>query len=124
MASQRERKTPKLIKHLKDLRAIMHVHAEDSAHRGGTRPELLAACKRTGVQVVLLTNHVRPPVDFINDSWRGLREGVLFIPGAEHEGFLAYPQKSILQQMPKERGARRLSGLSAKIHLATNAERA
>ena len=100
---QRERKSINVIKHLKDLRAIMHVHAEDSAHTGGTRPELLAACKLTGVQVVMLTNHVRPPVDFINDSWRGLREGVLFIPGAEHEGFLAYPQKSILQQMPKGR---------------------
>ena len=105
---QRARQSVNVIKHLKDLRAIMHVHAEDSAHTGGTRPELLAACKLTGVQVVMLTNHVRPPVDFINDSWRGLREGVLFIPGAEHEGFLAYPQKSILsglQQMPKEREA-------------------
>lgn len=102
---QRERRTPKLIKNLKDLRAIMHVHAEDSAHTGGTRPELLAACKRTGVQVVMLASHVRPPVDFINDSWRGLREGVLFIPGAEHEGFLLYPQKSILPSMPKDREA-------------------
>ena len=100
---QRARKSIKLIKNLKDLRAIMHVHAEDSAHTGGTRPELLAACKRTGVQVVLLTNHVRPPVDFINDSWRGLHEGVLFIPGAEHEGFLAYPQASILNRKTSSR---------------------
>ncbi len=100
---QRERKSVNVIKQLKDLRAIMHVHAEDSAHTGGTRPELLAACKRTGVQVVLLTNHVRPPVDFINDSWRGLREGVLFIPGAEHEGFLAYPQTSIMNRKTASR---------------------
>ncbi len=111
---QQQRKQLRVIKDYNDYRAIMHVHAEDSAHTGGTRPELLAACKRTGVNIVLLINHVRPPVDFINDSWRGLREGVLFIPGAEHEGFLSYPQHSILNrktngrddyiQMVKERG--------------------
>ena len=95
---QQQRKQQRVIKGYNDYRAIMHVHAEDSAHTGGTRPELLAACQRTGVNVVLLTNHVRPPVDFIKDSWRGLREGVLFIPGAEHEGFLSYPMKSILNR--------------------------
>jgi len=78
-----------------DYRAILHAHAEDAAHTGGTRPELLAAAKQTGVRIVMLTDHVRPQRDFINDSWRGLRDGVLFIPGAEAEGFLAYPQRSI-----------------------------
>ncbi len=95
---QQQRQQRRVIKGYHDYRAIMHVHAEDSAHTGGTRPELLAACKRTGVNIVLLTNHVRPPVDFIKDSWRGLRDGVLFIPGAEHEGFLSYPMKSILNR--------------------------
>lgn len=80
---------------LKDFKAIMHAHAEDSTHTGGTRPEMLAAAKRTGVQVIMLTDHVRPHRDFINDSWRGMREGVLFIPGAEAEGFLVYPRRSI-----------------------------
>lgn len=79
-----------------DYKAILHAHAEDSAHTGGTRPELLAAAKRVGVKIVMLTDHVRPPKDFIADSWRGLREGVLFIPGAESEGFLVYPQRSII----------------------------
>ncbi len=78
-----------------DYRAILHAHAEDAAHTGGTRPEMLAAAKRAGVQVIMLTDHVRPQRDFINDSWRGLRDGVLFIPGAEAEGFLVYPQRSI-----------------------------
>lgn len=100
---QQQRKQPRVIKGYNDYRAIMHVHAEDSAHTGGTRPELLAACKRNGVNIVLLTNHVRPPVDFINDSWRGMREGVLFIPGAEHEGFLSYPMKSILNRKTNSR---------------------
>jgi hypothetical protein len=79
-----------------DFKAILHAHAEDSAHTGGTRPELLAAAKQTGIKIIMLTDHVRPPRDFIGDSWRGMRDGVLFIPGAESEGFLVYPQRSII----------------------------
>jgi hypothetical protein len=56
---------------------------------------LLAGARRAGVQIVMLTDHVRPERDFIDDSWRGVREGVLFIPGAEDRGFLSYPMKSI-----------------------------
>ena len=80
----------------KDFRGVLHAHAEDSTHTGGTRSELLTAAKRTGVRIVMLTDHVRPPRDFIKDSWRGLTEDVLFIPGAESEGFLAYPTRSII----------------------------
>jgi len=80
----------------RDVKAVLHAHAEDSTHTGGTRSELLLAAKRTGVKIVMLTDHVRPPRDFIKDSWRELREGVLFIPGAESEGFLAYPTHSII----------------------------
>jgi hypothetical protein len=93
---QRERKAVALQTSYQDFRAVLHAHAEDSNHTGGTRPELLAAAKQTGVKIVMLTDHVRPPRDFINDSWRGLRDGVLFIPGAESEGFLVYPQRSII----------------------------
>ena len=52
--------------------------------------------RRMGVQIILLSEHFRPPRDFIDDSWRGLREGVLFVPGSENEGFLLHPQRSIL----------------------------
>ncbi|MGH9853836.1 MAG: PHP domain-containing protein, partial [Blastocatellia bacterium] len=93
---QRERKAVALQTGYQDFRAILHAHAEDSNHTGGTRPELLAAAKQTGVKILMLTDHVRPPRDFINDSWRGLRDGVLFIPGAESEGFLVYPQRSVI----------------------------
>jgi hypothetical protein len=78
-----------------DYRAVLHAHAEDATHTGGTRPEMLEAARRADVQIVMLTDHVRPNRDFINDSWRGLREGVLFIPGAEDRGFLSFPIKSI-----------------------------
>ena len=82
-----------------DYRCIMHAHAEDSSHTGGTLPEMLADAKKAGVNAILLTDHYRPPTDFIDGRWRGLREGVLFIPGSEVHGFLAYPEKSILDRM-------------------------
>ncbi len=93
---QQGRQAVKLQTGFGDYKAILHAHAEDSAHTGGTRPELLAAAKKVGVKIIMLTDHVRPPKDFINDSWRGMRDGVLFIPGAESEGFLVYPQRSII----------------------------
>jgi hypothetical protein len=82
-----------------DLRAILHAHAEDSAHTGGTRAEMLADAQREGVQAILLSDHYRPPRDFINDSWRGLHEGVLFLPGSEDRGFLIHPTHSIIARM-------------------------
>ena len=91
----KERRPISLSTGYNDYRAVLHAHAEDASHTGGTRPELLAAAKRAGVQIVMLTDHVRPERDFINDSWRGMRDGVLFIPGAEDRGFLSFPMKSI-----------------------------
>jgi hypothetical protein len=84
---------------LNDYRCILHAHAEDSDHTGGTLPEMLADAKKAGVHAVLLTDHYRPPADFIDGRWRGLKDGVLFIPGAEVNGFLAYPTKSVLGRM-------------------------
>jgi hypothetical protein len=84
---------------LNDYRAILHAHAEDSAHTGGTRAEMLAEAKRAGIHAVLLSDHYRPPKDFVNDSWRGLRDGVLFLPGSEERGFLLYPTRSIMDRM-------------------------
>ncbi len=84
---------------LNDYRAILHAHAEDSAHTGGTRTEMLADAKRAGVHAILLTDHYRPPKDFVTESWRGLHEGVLFLPGSEDRGFLIYPTRSIIDRM-------------------------
>jgi hypothetical protein len=90
---------------LRDYRAILHAHAEDSSHTGGTRPEMLAEARRAGVSAVLLTDHYRPPRDFIAESWRGLRDGVLFVPGSEARGFLLYPTRSIMGRMDEPTGA-------------------
>jgi hypothetical protein len=88
-----------LLAGLNDHRCILHAHAEDSAHTGGTLPEMLADARKTGVSAVLLTDHFRPPRDFIDGRWRGLKGGVLFVPGSETHGFLVYPEKSILGRM-------------------------
>lgn len=84
---------------LTDYRCIMHAHAEDSDHTGGTLKEMLADAKKAGVHAILLTDHYRPPTDFIDGRWRGLKDGVLFIPGSEVHGFLVYPMKSIMKRM-------------------------
>ncbi len=95
----RKRKSIPLRDGRMDYRCILHAHAEDSSHTGGTLPEMLADAKKAGVSAILLSDHYRPPADFIDGRWRGLRDGVLFIPGAEVHGFLAYPAKSILKRM-------------------------
>lgn len=81
-----------------DFRTAIHLHAEDSDHTGGTLPELLADAKRGNVKIVMLSDHYRPPRDFM-EGWRGLRDGVLFIPGVEAKGFLLYPDASIMDVM-------------------------
>jgi hypothetical protein len=84
---------------LNDYRCILHAHAEDSSHTGGTLFEMLGDAKQAGVSAILLTDHYRPPRDFINGRWRGMKNGVLFIPGSEVRGFLIYPMKSVLTEM-------------------------
>lgn len=93
---QASRRTIAPVPGFQDYRAAIHVHAEDSSHTGGTLPELLAAARQAGVKIVMLSDHVRPPRDFIAQSWRGLHDGVLFIPGAESEGFIIHPTSSII----------------------------
>jgi len=71
-----------------DYRAVLHVHAEDSDHTLGTREQVLVAARKTGVRVVMFTDHGGP----LTNTWRGRREGVLFIAGSEEsEGQLRFP---------------------------------
>lgn len=74
---------------LTDFRTVIHVHAEDSKHTLGTRDQVLAAAKKTGVKVVLFTDHRGPNPE----TWRGLRDGVLFLAGSEEsDGRLRFPK--------------------------------
>ncbi len=96
---RKTRRTLPALPGLNDYRAILHAHAEDSSHTGGTRQEMLSEAKKAGVHAIFLSDHHRPPRDFIRDSWRGLRDGVLFVPGSEANGFLLYPAHSIMEHM-------------------------
>src|SRR5436190_3891710 len=121
---QQSRKTLPPLPGLHDYKAILHAHAEDSAHTGGTRPEMLADAKKAGIQVIMLTDHLRPPRDFM-DSWRGLHDGVLFIPGSEAKGFLVYPSSSILERMeaPKDELIQAVTANNGLIFLSHIEER-
>jgi hypothetical protein len=121
---QKMRKALPSLKGLQDYKAILHAHAEDSAHTGGTRPEMLADAKKAGVQIIMLTDHLRPPRDFM-DSWRGLHDGVLFIPGSEAKGFLVYPSSSILDRMeaPKDELIQAVTANNGLIFLSHIEER-
>lgn len=70
-----------------DYRAVLHVHAEDSDHTKGTREEVLRAAHRAEVNIVMFSDHRGPKPD----TWSGMRDGVLFIPGAEEDHRLRYP---------------------------------
>lgn len=81
---------------LKDFRCSFHAHAEDASHTAGTRPEMLADARKAGMHAIFLSDHFRPPRDFM-DSWRFLTNGVLFVPGSEWRGFLVHPMGSVMQ---------------------------
>jgi len=71
----------------RDFRAILHIHAEDADHTKGTRAEVLKAAREAEVSVVMFTDHRGPKPE----TWSGLRDGVLFIPGSEDDHLLRYP---------------------------------
>ncbi len=91
-----------------DYRAVLHVHAEDADHTKGTRAEVLEGATRSGVRVVMFTDHRGPKPD----TWSGERNGVLFIPGSEDDHLLRYPKTgnelrflSHLEETPDATGA-------------------
>lgn len=75
-----QRKTLEPVGVYEDFPAVIHVHAEDSAHTMGTRAEVLAAAKKTGIRAVFFSDHGGPHAA----TWHGERDGVLFFAGAEN----------------------------------------
>jgi PHP domain len=86
-----------------DVRALLHVHSAFSHDSRGTIDEIVAAAKKVGVRAILFTEHPANHYDYVVDGHQGMKDGVLLIPGAETEGFLAYPKTSI----QGEKGARK-----------------
>lgn len=81
-----------------DVRTLLHVHSAFSHDSRGTIEEIIAAAKETGVRVIMFSEHPASHYDYVDDGHRGMKDGVLLIPGAETRGFLAYPRRSIQDQ--------------------------
>lgn len=105
-----------------DYRANLHVHSSLSHDSRGTIQEIVAAAKAAGTRVLLFTEHPADHYDYYQDGHRGLRGGVLLIPGAESGGFLAFPKRSLRglgKSTPQEFAdlVRRADGLIFLSHL-------
>ena len=97
-ALKKERREVSLSSGYDDVRTLLHVHSAFSHDSRGTVDEIVAAAKETGVRVILFSEHPAPHYDFVTDGHRGMKDGVLLIPGAETGGFLAWPKTSIKDQ--------------------------
>ena len=111
-----------------DYRAVLHVHSHLSHDSRGTVEQILAAAKQVGVRIVMFSEHPAEHYDYFTDGHRGMKDGVLFVPGAEIGGFLAYPKRSL--QGEKTRGpqefadlVRRDDGLIFLSHLEERMDR-
>lgn len=78
-----------------DYRAVIHMHSHFSHDSRGTIKEILQAAHRTGVRIIMFTEHPAKTYDYFNDGHHGLKEDVLLIPGAEQGGLLKFPTRSI-----------------------------
>ncbi len=90
MEFAKQRKTQPWVGVYRDIPAVLHIHAEDAPHTLGKRAEVLAAAKKTGIRVVMFSDHGAAAKA---ETWQGERDGVLFIAGNENGGKheLAYP---------------------------------
>ncbi|MEX0679548.1 MAG: PHP domain-containing protein [Pirellulales bacterium] len=94
-ALKNERRAVSLSSGYDDVRTLLHVHSAFSHDSRGTLDEIIAAAKETGVRVIMFSEHPAGHYDYVDDGHRGMKDGVLLIPGAETRGFLAYPKRSI-----------------------------
>lgn len=78
-----------------EIRANAHVHSSLSHDSRGTVDEVVAAAKVVGTRVVLFTEHPSDKLDWFTAGHRGVRDGVILIPGAEMRGFLVFPTHSL-----------------------------
>jgi hypothetical protein len=90
-----QRRTVSLSSSYDDVRALLHVHSAFSHDSRGSIEQIVAAAKEAGVRVILFSEHPATTYDYFVDGHRGVRDGVLLIPGAETGGFLAFPRQSI-----------------------------
>lgn len=106
----------------RDTRCVLHAHSHLSHDSRSTLDEIVAGAKAAGVEAVLFNEHPAPHYDFFREGHRGLRDGVLLVPGAEQGGFLLYPTRSLagaVAEGPQELAdlAREEGGMAFLCHL-------
>jgi hypothetical protein len=79
----------------REYRANLHVHSAFSHDSRGEIGSIVAAAKRAGTSVLLFNEHPADHYDYVADGHRGVRDGVLLIPGAEQKGLLVFPRQSL-----------------------------
>jgi hypothetical protein len=79
----------------RDYRANLHVHSALSHDSRGAIEEIVKAARAAGTSVLMFSEHPADHYDYFKDGHRGLKDGVLLIPGAETQGFLVYPTQSL-----------------------------
>lgn len=97
-ALKTQRREVQLVSGFEDVRTLLHVHSAFSHDSRGTIDEIIAAAREVGVRVIMFSEHPASHYDYFVDGHRGIRDGVLLIPGAETGGFLAYPRQSVQNQ--------------------------
>lgn len=90
-----ERKEIPRSRPFREYRANLHVHSHWSHDSVGTVDEIVAAARAVGTSVLMFTEHPAEHYDFFVEGNQGMKDGVLMIPGAEMQGFLAYPRMSL-----------------------------
>lgn len=81
-----------------DYRAQLHVHSKLSHDSRAELAEVIAAAKTCDSKVIMFSDHPAPHYDYFKDGFRGMHDGVLVIPGAETNGYLAWPTRSIQEE--------------------------
>ena len=78
-----------------DVRAILHCHSHWSHDSRSSIEEVIEGAHKAGVRVIMFTEHPADHYDYVTDGHQGIKDGVLLVPGAELDGMLAYPLKSL-----------------------------
>lgn len=74
-----------------DYRGVMHAHSELSHDSNISFPEIVAALKQAKCDFIFLTDHVDEGKADYSRAWRGIHDGILFVPGYEMaNGFLPW----------------------------------
>ncbi|MFO0948161.1 MAG: hypothetical protein U1D30_19945 [Planctomycetota bacterium] len=92
---QQKRRPVELATGFRDYRACLHVHSGLSHDSKSSLDEVIAGAKKANVQVLMFNEHPAASYDYVTDGHQGIRDGVLLIPGAETNGFLAFPKTSV-----------------------------